>query len=282
MAGKMAEDELNERPRTLVVNCSILMQDRSVPERLRAVADAGFGAVEFWWPFPTATPSGAEVATFVDTIRNSGLRLTGLNLFAGDMPAGDRGVLSWLGRENELIASAEIARDIGGALGTQHFNALYGNRRDGTLAVDQDELAIRNLRRIAPILGAVGGIVMIEPVSGAAAYPIRTAADAAAVLDQAQALDGPENLGLLFDLYHLAVNGDDVAVAIREFGDRAVHVQLADAPGRGAPGTGELPLADWVRELREVGYGGAVALEYAAPGKDPFAGLDAETWRELA
>ncbi len=272
----------DDRPRTLVVNCSILMQDRSIPERLRAVAEAGFGAVEFWWPFPTATPSDADVATFVDAIRTFGLRLTGLNLFAGDMPAGDRGVLSWPGREQELVASAEIARGIGDALGTRHFNALYGNRLAGTPAADQDELAIRNLHRIAPILGAIDGIVMIEPVSGAAAYPIRTAADAAAVLDRARALNGPENLGLLFDLYHLAVNGDDVAAAIREFGDRAVHVQLADAPGRGAPGTGELPLVNWVRDLRELGYDGAVALEYTAPGGDPFAGLVLDNWRELA
>ncbi len=264
------------------MNCSILMQEKSVPERLRTVAQAGFEAVEFWWPFPTATPSDVEVTAFIDAIRTSGLQLTELNLFAGDMPAGDRGVLSWPGRDGELVASAHIARAIGEALGTKLFNALYGNRIAGTPVAAQDALAIRNLQTIAPILAPIGGTVMIEPVSGVAAYPIKTAADTVAVLDRARAQGAPGNLGALFDLYHLAVNGDDVAVAIREYGDRAVHVQLADAPGRGAPGTGELPLADWVRSLRAIGYDGAVALEYSAPAGDPFAGLDLTTWRDLA
>jgi hydroxypyruvate isomerase len=40
------------------------------------------------------------------------------------------------------------------------------------------------------------------------------------------------------------------------------HVQLADAPGRGAPGTGTLPLDRWVTALERVGYRGWVALEH--------------------
>ncbi|GAA2459877.1 hypothetical protein GCM10010191_95300 [Actinomadura vinacea] len=153
--------------RALAVNCSILLNDRPVPERLRAVAAAGFRAVEFWWPFPTATPSTAQVDAFAAEIRRSGLALVGLNLFAGDMPAGDRGVLSWPGREDELLASAEAAVRLGEALGTRRFNALYGNRIDGLDGAEQDAVATANLRRVAPLFDAIGGVVMIEPVSGA-------------------------------------------------------------------------------------------------------------------
>ena len=61
-----------------------------------------------------------------------------------------------------------------------------------------------------------GGTVLVEPVSGAPRYPLLTAADVAAVIDRVSADGGPTNIGLLADLYHLAVNGDDVDKAIAD------------------------------------------------------------------
>ena len=43
------------------VNASILLTDRPLLERPAAAAEAGFGAVEFWWPWATAVPGDAEV-----------------------------------------------------------------------------------------------------------------------------------------------------------------------------------------------------------------------------
>lgn len=280
MVGKSNPSVLSES--SLVVNCSILMQDRSLAERLTAVAATGIGAVEFWWPFTTATPSDAEVERFIDLIRDSGLRLVGMNLFAGDLAAGDRGTLSWPGREAEFLASAEVSRRIGEALGVRRFTALYGNRIEGVDPGEQDALAAENVRRIAPILEPIDGIILFEPVSGVPAYPLKTADETAAAIDRVREDSGVDRLGMLFDLYHLASNGDDVPAAIRAHGRRAVHLQVADSPGRGAPGTGKLPLIEWVQDLRALGYRGAVAFEYVSTAPDPFAGLDIERWAALA
>ena len=78
--------------------------------------------------------------------------------------------------------------------------------------------------------------MLVEPVSGPKPYPLRTAADAVAVVDRVAAA-GAANVGFLCDLYHLAINGDDVDAAIAAYADRIAHVQIADAPGRGEPGT---------------------------------------------
>ena len=51
--------------------------------------------------------------------------------------------------------------------------------------------------------------MLVEPVSGAPRYPIKTAADAIGVIDRVHAESGTTNLRLLADLYHLDVNGDD-------------------------------------------------------------------------
>ncbi|MBR7741692.1 TIM barrel protein [Phycicoccus sp. BSK3Z-2] len=257
------------------------MTDRPLPERLRRVREAGGDAVELWWPFASADPAADEVDALVRAVEDAGVALVGLNLFAGDMPAGDRGVLSWPGREAELDASARVAVRIAERLGTRRFNVLYGNRLEGHDAAEQDALAVRSLAALAPRFETFDGILMIEPVSGAAAYPVRTATQAADVVDRVAAHGGPTNLGVLLDLFHLATNGDDVGAAIETFGAVAAHVQVADAPGRGVPGTGDLPIRDWLRRLRSVGYTGRVALECTTDG-DPFDHLDLHDWKDLA
>ncbi|WP_069110732.1 hydroxypyruvate isomerase family protein [Jiangella alba] len=255
------------------VNCSILLTQLPLRARLDTVRAAGFEAAEFWWPFPTATPADADVEAFVDAVRASGLALAGLNLFAGDLPAGERGVVSWPGREDELLASVRVAAYVGAELGCRRFNALYGNRLPGHDPAEQDAVADHNLAAAAAELA--GATVLLEPVSGIDAYPLRTAADAVAVVDRV----GAANVGLLLDVYHLAVNGDDVAAAIDRFRDRIAHVQLADAPGRGAPGTGTLPLRAWIDDLLAGGYDGWMALEHVSADADPFAWRTEGSWR---
>jgi hydroxypyruvate isomerase len=243
-----------------LVNCSILFTELPVLERPAAARAEGFDAVEFWWPFTTAVPSDREVDTFARSVTDAGVQLVGLNFFAGDMPGGDRGVISWPGRESELRDSIDLAIGLGERLGVSAFNALYGNRVEGATPEEQDELAVCNLTHAAEAAARIGASVLLEPVSGAPRYPLRTAADVTAVLDRV----GAPNLALLADLYHLAVNGDAVAdVLARDF-NRIAHVQIADAPGRGEPGTGELPLADWLSELDRRGYRGWVGLEFKA------------------
>src|ERR671937_3060537 len=113
------------------VNCSILLTELPLLERPAAARAAGFDAVEFWWPFAEPVPPDAEVDRFVRAIEDAGVRLTGLNFAAGDMPAGDRGLASWPGRETEFRDNIDVALGIGERLGTGVFNLLYGNRVEG-------------------------------------------------------------------------------------------------------------------------------------------------------
>ena len=81
---------------------------------------------------------------------------------------------------------------------------------------------------------------------------------------------GVDNVKLLADFYHLAVNGDDVAAVIENHAKDFGHIQIADNPGRGAPGTGTLPLDQWIARSRELGYTGPIGLEYKAPAAEAF------------
>jgi hydroxypyruvate isomerase len=255
---------------TYTVNCSILLTDLPLLQRPRAARDAGFEAVEFWWPFTSATPSDDDVKAFTQAIQDAGVQLTGLNFAAGDMPAGDRGILSNPGLTQDFRSSVDIAIGIAETLGTRCFNALYGNRLEDSTPSIQDHVAASNLAYAATAAERIGATVLVEPVSGAPLYPLKTAADAIGVIERVQTEHGNQNLRLLADLYHMEVNGDDTSAAIREYGGRIGHVQIADAPGRGEPGTGTLALADQLQAIVDGGYDGYIGLEYKATRPDTF------------
>jgi hydroxypyruvate isomerase len=239
-------------------NISILFTELSMERRPAAARAAGFTAIEAWWPFASAAPTDTEVEAFERAVRDAGVELVSLNGFAGDMAGGDRGVLSWPGRELEFEDNLDLLLAIGVRLGCGRFNLLYGNRQDGADPATQDELALEHLTRAATAAQRASATIVVEPLSGAPAYPLRTADDVLAVIDQL-----PPNAMMLADLYHLCVNGEDVPAVLDRAQARIGHVQVADVPGRHEPGTGSADLDGWVRQLRDLGYNGSIGLEYA-------------------
>lgn len=248
------------------INLSMLFTELPVLQRPEAARSAGFTAVEFWWPFDTATPSDAALDEFASAVEDAEVQLVGLNFFAGDMPGGDRGLVSWPARAQEFRDNIDVAVGLGHRLGCRAFNALYGNRVQDVTAEEQDELGAEQLSLAATAAAGIGAVVLVEPVSGAERYPLKTAADAVAVMDRATERSGADNLRLLFDVYHLTANGDDVDAAISTYGSRIGHVQIADHPGRNEPGSGDVDLDHALERIAASGYSGYVGLEYKPSG----------------
>jgi hydroxypyruvate isomerase len=246
-------------PLPYAANCSLLFTEVALLERPAAAHLAGFDAIEFWWPWPDQpVPPDAEIDRFVAAVRDAGVQLIGLNFFAGDLAGADCGVLSIPARSAEFRDNIHVTIGIGEALGVPAFNAPYGNRVSDVEPQQQDDLATENLVLAAQAAATIGGTVLLEPISGPKPYPLRTAGDVAAVLDRVPA----SNIGFLCDLFHLANNGDDIDAALVAYADRIAHVQIADHPGRGEPGTGTLDLQRHLSTIEANGYSGYVGLEY--------------------
>ncbi|OKI01053.1 hydroxypyruvate isomerase [Streptomyces sp. CB02923] len=254
------------------VNLSILFTELPLLERPAAAAAAGFGAVELWWPWVDApVPEQRELDALRDALRDAGTRLVGLNFYAGRLPGPDRGALSVPGEESERFrANVEVAADFAQSLGCTALNALYGNRVEGADPAAQDALALENLALAARAAHRVGATLLIEALNAPESphCPIVSAPKAIEVIDAVNAATGLGNATFLMDLYHLSMNGEDLHEVIDRYTDRTGHVQIADNPGRGAPGTGTLPLADLLDRLRKNGYDGWTGLEYK-PGDRP-------------
>lgn len=256
------------------VNCSLLLTEYDVLKRPEMARRAGFSQVEFWWPFDgTPVPSSQAVNRFIESLNEAGVTLAALNFWSGSMAAGDRGVLSVPGHSPHLAENAGVVAYIGESTGCRSFNALYGLTENGLDPAAGHEVALENLEQVAQAVEHIDGIVMIEPLSGVDAYPLKTARDALGVLNRAQSA-GINNVKLLADFYHLAVLGDDLEALIDAHAHDFGHIQIADNPGRGAPGTGNLPLTAWVERAYNAGYQGLVGLEYKQAADTAFMWLN--------
>jgi L-ribulose-5-phosphate 3-epimerase len=89
----------------------------------------------------------------------------------------------------------------------------------------------------------------------------------------------PGFVGVCVDTGWFATHGYEPARAIAELGDRVFHVHLKDVLAPGEPhetcrwGDGIVDVEACVRALRQIGYGGAIAVEHEPEAHDPSAEL---------
>jgi hydroxypyruvate isomerase len=247
------------------VNLSILFTELPLLERPAAAAAAP------WIDSPT--PEQSELDALKRAIEDAGVRLTGLNFYAGRLPGPDRGALSVPGAESDRFrANIDVAAGFAQSLGCTALNALYGNRVEGVDPAEQDALALENLVLAARAADRIGAVLLIEALNEPESprYPLVSAPAAVGVVDKVNEATGLGNAKFLMDLYHLSMNGEDLPEVIERYAAKTGHVQIADNPGRGAPGTGSLPLEELLGLLAKAGYEGWVGLEYK-PGDRPSA-----------
>jgi hydroxypyruvate isomerase len=254
------------------VNCSILFTELPLGQRAAAAKAAGFGGVEFWWPWEGMVPSDAEADAFVASIADAGVDLVSLNFHTGDMAAGERGIVSHPGRAAQFRENVAAAVEIAGRTGCTRLNAPYGLRLPGVGDAEQDAVAVENLAFAAAAAREAGAAVLVEAINSVdiPGFPVDSSDKAMAVIMKA----GSANVGFLADLYHLAKMGEDVADVLGRYRESILHVQVADSPGRGAPGTGTVDFEPLFARLAAQGYDGWVGLEYVPPaGGDSTAGF---------
>lgn len=244
----------------LDVNCSILFTELPVTERAAAARAAGFCGVEFWWPWDEVTPPDAEADAFVRSIGDAGVDLVSLNFHAGRMRCGERGLVSHPARTAEFRENVAAVVDIAARTGCRRLNAPYGLRLPGADPDEQDAAAAENLAYAAAAAGKAGASVLVEAINSVdiPGFSVDSSDRAAEVITRVDAA----NVGFLADLYHLAKMGEDVADVLSKHRGSIMHVQVADPPGRGAPGTGTMDFEPLFAQLADQGYPGWVGLEY--------------------
>ena len=82
------------------------------------------------------------------------------------------------------------------------------------------------------------------------------------ILDQ---LNLPQ-LFMQYDIYHMQMMGDKPDEFIARYADKIGHIQFADCPGRGQPGTGQINFQRLFSVIEKSAYSGWVGAEYKPVG----------------
>jgi hydroxypyruvate isomerase len=183
-----------------------------------------------------------------------------VNFDSGDMPAGDRGFVSDPERQHVFRDNVPVALELARRLDCRRLNALVGHERSPEQREEQLALACENIAWAADQAAAVGAQVLIEAVNTFenGPYLLHTTRQAA---DFVTSVRRP-NVKLQYDVYHMQRMEGNLVATLRDRIGEIAHVQVADSPARGEPGTGEINYPFVLGALEELGYDGFVGLEY--------------------
>ncbi len=234
-------------------NVSILFKEAPFLERFGLAAEAGFSAVEFWWP------SGEDLGEVEAAIRGAGLSVALFNFDAGDMPGGERGLVSDPGRVDQFRENVPVALDLARRLDCRRMNVLVGHEKDGMDREEQLALARENVAFAAEKAREADVTVMVEAVNTFenGPYLLYTTGQAVEFVKSVRPA-----VKIQHDFYHMQRMEGNLVATLRDIIGYIGHVQVADSPGRGEPGTGEIHYPYVLAELENLGYDGYVGLEY--------------------
>ncbi|XP_059876903.1 putative hydroxypyruvate isomerase isoform X2 [Delphinus delphis] len=245
----------------------------SLPARLRAAGSSGFEAAEIGWPY------GEPPEALARTAQEVGLQLVLINTPPGDREKGEMGLGAVPGRQAAFRDGLEQAVLYAKALGCPRIHLMAGRVPQGAdraaVRGEMDAVFLENLRHAAGVLAQ--GELYSRILPGArrtlwGCWSPSTPASrtpAAAILEKV----GRPNLQLQMDIFHWQIMDGNLTGNIRKFLPLVGHVQVAQVPGRGEPGSpGELNFPYLFQLLEDEGYKGFVGCEYQPRG-DTVEGL---------
>ena len=159
------------------------------------------------------------------------------------------------------------------SIGARKVNVLAGRRVTGRSEAEQLACLVENLDLAAERLGGAG-LCVVSELLNPVEIPGYLMASVARVHEVLGPLQG--RVGFQLDLYHLQRTQGEIIRTIEGLASLLAHVQVADAPDRSEPGSGEINVRNVLAALVRSGYRGTVGLEYrpSAGCRDPFAWVE--------
>lgn len=231
-------------------NIELLFTEAGEPaDRVRAAAAAGFDAVEMW------TTLDKDVETLAKVASDSGVSVTSVLAEPRTNFA-----LPWETLDaffDGLLRGVENARLLGSpriVLGSG--TGFAGHKR------------VQNLQRLVEVFSEAvertagsGVTLVLEAVNTRVDHPGALTDRTVDAVTVARGVNS-DSFKILYDMYHSLVEGEDPATELANAAGLVDYVQLADAPGRGEPGSGSVDWRHQLSVLRASGYGGPIGLEY--------------------
>jgi hydroxypyruvate isomerase len=240
-------------------NLSMMFTEEKDPvARIRKAAEAGFGAVEYMFIYDLPA----------DRLRREkdrvGVEWSVVNIPVAEGVKYGPAAAATPGHEAAFRENVAVALEYCRALDPAGlvipaYPPAKGVSRSAALSTFK-----ANLPHAGDALGGVGIPVLIEAFNPAirAGALLTTTEEVMEIID---ALGHP-NIRLEYDAYHMHVTEADMAKTVEKYLALIDNVQIADFPGRGEPGTGEIDYQAFLAALERMGFDKWVACEYEPTG----------------
>ncbi|MBB1486829.1 hydroxypyruvate isomerase family protein [Oceanospirillum sediminis] len=241
-----------------IANLSLLYSQLPLSDRFEAAAEHGFSAVEIQFPYELS------ISEIGSKLTEYGLRLHLINIPAGDLLQGGKGLSCHPENEQAFREACAQAMEYATALNVRTVNVLAGNLCPEDNRATCLDTYISNIRYAAELFMLEGIQVSFEAINDKD-MPDYLYHSFTEMLDIYRKT-GHANAGMQYDIYHMARMGEDIISQLGEYGEQIAHIQFADVPGRGAPGSGSLDLPGIFKAIEASSYIGPVAAEYKITG----------------
>ena len=235
-------------------NITFLYRELPLTQRFAAAKNDGFAAVEI------LSPEGVSASDLAVAAEAADIAVAMCNAPMGDFVEGGSGLSAVPGREVDFRAAIEEARELALALGCTKVHIGPSRVPSNTNKSTCLDCLASNLSIAATLLGEHGIEAMIEPLNNIDMPDICLSRvdEAIGILDDI----GYANAALQFDVYHVAQMEADYVPLLTQHIGRIGHIQFADRPGRGEPGSGDFDFEKFFSLIDELGYTGWLGAEY--------------------
>jgi hydroxypyruvate isomerase len=168
-------------------------------------------------------------------------------------------------RQKWLDACARTV-EVCDALDCEIATIVGHNNVDGIRKADSLKTYAEHMAAAAPVFEAANVFAAIEPFNpyDHPGHFVYGSADAA---EMVRAI-GSDFIKLNYDLFHMQRHEGELIGNLKRHAETICYVQLADAPDRGQPGTGDVNYARVIQQVRAGGYNKPIGLEFWAKDGD--------------
>ncbi|WP_417224638.1 2-oxo-tetronate isomerase, partial [Achromobacter spanius] len=216
----------------LAANLTMMYNEHAFLDRFQAAASDGFQGVEFLFPYDFAA---ADIRA---RLQDNGLTQALFNAPPGDWEAGERGIASLPGREDEFLRGLDQALGYAAQLGNRSLHVMAGLIRPEQDRAAHRAVYVQNLARAASAAASAGITIVIEPINtrDIPGFFLNRQDEAQSICAEV----GAANLKVQFDCYHCQIVEGDIAVKLERDMAGIGHIQIAGVPDRHEPNLGEL------------------------------------------
>ncbi|WP_369788028.1 hydroxypyruvate isomerase family protein [Rouxiella sp. WC2420] len=236
-------------------NLKWLFTELPFEQRFAAAAQAGFEAVEFGLPYDY------EADFLLQQLKENGLRQILINTPIGPADSVMRSGSACQPQSSEFFRNGmREALRYAAALDCPFIHLQAGILPPGVNEREALQQFISNIKWSLELAVEQGVCLLLEPINlrdipGFFLHDFHLAAN---IIEQ---FNSP-HLRLMFDIYHCQISHGDISHNLLRYLPLTGHIQVADAPYRSEPGSGELNWDFIFKLLRQQDYQGWIGCEY--------------------